>query len=101
MERCVEWRMIRGALHRMRSQWQSLLLVPKTGACMTAVHANDVSTADEPVFLARLRAHFRSDPALLPVVEQDFAIYERPNLHLTVEEALAEPGRQSDLIGVL
>src|SRR5262245_28823528 len=67
---------------------------------MTAATAEDSKTA-EPVLLTRLRAHFDCDPALLPVVEQDFAIYERPNLHLTVEEVLAEPGRRTDLIGIL
>src|SRR5436190_15210748 len=68
---------------------------------MTAVPADAVSTAAEPTLLTRLRAHFDSDPASLPVVEQDFAIYDRPNLHLTVEELLAQPGRQTELIGVL
>ena len=68
---------------------------------MTAVPADAGSTAAEPVLLARLRAHFDADPASLPVVEQDFAVYDRPNLHLTVEELLAQPGRQTELIGVL
>lgn len=68
---------------------------------MVAVPAEGVSTAAEPVLLARLRAHFACDPASLPVVEQDFAIYDRPNLHLTAEELLAQPGRQTELIGIL
>jgi hypothetical protein len=68
---------------------------------MTANRADAEPTTPEPVLLARLRAHFDNAPALLPVVEQEFAIYERPNLHLTVEEVLAEPGRHANLIGVL
>lgn len=68
---------------------------------MTDLTDKAESTAAEPVLLTRLRAHFDCDPSSLPVVEQDFAIYDRPNLHLTVEELLAQPGRQTELIGVL
>jgi hypothetical protein len=32
----------------------------------------------EPVLLRRLRDHFGGDPADLPVIEQNFAAYERP-----------------------
>jgi hypothetical protein len=56
---------------------------------MSAIRADAISNSAEPGFLTRLRAHFDTDPAALPVVEQDFAIYDRPNLHLTVEELLA------------
>ena len=55
----------------------------------------------EPTLLKRLRRHFGCDPAELPVVEQEFAVYERPNLHLALEEVIAEPGRQAQQIGVL
>lgn len=68
---------------------------------MSTAPTDSVSTVAEPILLTRLRGHFECDPALLPVVEQEFAIYERPNLHLTVEAVLGEPGRQTELIGVL
>jgi hypothetical protein len=68
---------------------------------MIPTGADALANTSEPVLLARLRAHFDNDPALLPVVEQEFALYERPNLHLTVEELLAEPGRQASLTGIL
>jgi hypothetical protein len=55
----------------------------------------------EPTLLRRLRRHFDGDPAELPVVEQEFAVYERPNLHLALEETLAEPRRRAEQIGVL
>jgi hypothetical protein len=55
----------------------------------------------EPNLLRRLREHFGGDPARLPVVEQEFAAYERPNLHLAIEETLGEPGRRAELIGLL
>jgi hypothetical protein len=54
-----------------------------------------------PVLLHRLRRHFDADPAELPVLEQQFGVHERPNLHLAIEEMLAEPGHQADLMGVL
>jgi hypothetical protein len=55
----------------------------------------------EPVLLRRLRKHFGTDPGELPVVEQTFSQYERPNLHLAIEEMLNDPGREADLLGVL
>ncbi len=48
-----------------------------------------------------LRKHFGCDPAELPVVEQQFGLHERPNLHLAIEEMLDSPGRRAELLGVL
>ncbi|HEY1188651.1 MAG TPA: AAA family ATPase [Gemmata sp.] len=42
-----------------------------------------------PALFGRLRKHFGTDPAKLPVIEQGFQIYDRANLHLTLEELLA------------
>ncbi len=58
-------------------------------------------TKTEPVLLRRLRRHFGGDPATLPVVEQNFAPYDRQNLHLALEDLLGEPGRDSDLLGMV
>jgi len=55
----------------------------------------------EPPLLKRLRRHFGGNPAELPIVEQEFAVYERPNIHLALEETLAEPRRHAEQIGVL
>jgi len=55
----------------------------------------------EPALLRRLRRHFDTDPAELPIVEQEFAVYQRPNLHLALEETFAEPRRRAEQIGVL
>jgi hypothetical protein len=63
--------------------------------------ANGDQTTVEPALLRRLRSHFAGDPATLPVVEQDFAFYERANLHLALTELLAEPQRHADLVGVV
>jgi hypothetical protein len=59
------------------------------------------AAAAEPALLQRLRTHFGGDPARLPVVEQTFDFYERPNLHLAIEECLAEPGRRAELVGIV
>src|SRR6266566_5181671 len=63
--------------------------------------ATDEPTAVEPALLQRLRAHFGCDPAALPVVEQEFAPYERANLHLALAEMLDDPRRRSELLGVI
>src|SRR5262245_3795895 len=55
----------------------------------------------EPSLLKRLRTHFGTDPADLPVVEQRFDLYDRPNLHLAIQELLEEPGRKAELIGIV
>jgi cell division protease FtsH len=67
---------------------------------MTDTTKND-QPAPEPILLKRLRAHFGQEPGRLPVLEQQFAPYERPNLHLALEEMLREPQRQAELLGVL
>jgi cell division protease FtsH len=54
-----------------------------------------------PPAMQRLRKHFGVDPGVLPVVERQFAIYERPNLHLAIEELLSEKKRSAELVGVL
>ncbi len=63
--------------------------------------APDAETAGEPALLLRLRSHFARDPSGLPVVEQQFASYERANLHLALTEMFGEPRRRSELLGVI
>src|SRR5215217_2839719 len=53
-----------------------------------------------PALLARLRKHFGTDPAKLPVIEQSFPSYDRANLHLTMQELLAGSAAAA-LVGVL
>src|SRR5262245_5162125 len=64
-------------------------------------NATAEQTAVEPALFLRLRSHFGCDPATLPVVEQQFAPYERANLHLALAEMLDDPRRRSDLLGVI
>lgn len=49
----------------------------------------------------RLTDHFHGDPARLPVVQQIFELYERPNLHLAIEEAFRDSDCQSELLGLI
>jgi hypothetical protein len=63
--------------------------------------SDSVMTESEPGLLTRLRDHFGCEPAHLPVIEQTFALYERPNLHLAIEEVMGEAGRRAELIGIL
>jgi hypothetical protein len=55
----------------------------------------------EPRLFRRLREHFGCDPAALPVVEQSYEAYDRPNLHLALEGLLGEPDRRHELVGVV
>src|SRR4051812_31972907 len=54
-----------------------------------------------PALFARLRKHFGTDPAKLPVIEQSFPGYNRANLHLTLQELLAGSEPPATLVGVL
>jgi len=55
---------------------------------------------EEPPFLARLRAHFGSDPATLPIVAEAFDKKEQANLHIAVDAYANGEGRRSELLGV-
>jgi cell division protease FtsH len=66
-----------------------------------AAPAQDEQTRTEPALLRRLRVHFGCEPATLPVVEQQFADYERANFHLALADLLAESPRRSELVGVI
>ncbi len=52
-----------------------------------------------PDLFRRLTKHFGTDLAQLPVLVRQFETYERANLHLAIEEALAD--QSSKLIGVI
>src|SRR5262249_7199075 len=55
----------------------------------------------ESALHARLRDHFGTDPAKLPVVAQTVETYARPNLHLTIEELTAGIDPPPSLVGVI
>lgn len=61
--------------------------------------ARDKTTPDR--IDRKLKKLFDGDPSRLPVVKQKFAAYERPNIHLGLEEALAVDGIKSELHGVV
>jgi hypothetical protein len=55
---------------------------------------------EEPELRRRVRDHFGTDPAALPIVTERFTRHEHANLHLALEAYLAEPGRQAEVVGV-
>jgi hypothetical protein len=55
---------------------------------------------DEAMFAARLRAHFGTDPAVLPIVAEHFEPSEHPNLQAALDAWLQQPGRSSEAMGV-
>jgi hypothetical protein len=59
------------------------------------------STKSGSTLLGQLRQHLRSKPATLPVVEQEFAGYERPNFQLALDELLGGLPEPSRLMGVI
>lgn len=63
--------------------------------------ADEEQTTCESALLVRLRSHFGTDPSRLPVIEQQFAGYERANFQLALAEMLAEPQRSSELLGII
>jgi hypothetical protein len=59
------------------------------------------SDATTKYFLKRLRKHFGTDPSELVLVSQNFAPYDRPNVHLAIEELRSKSGIKSDLEGII
>ncbi|MBO0686226.1 MAG: 26S protease regulatory subunit, partial [Candidatus Dormibacteraeota bacterium] len=49
---------------------------------------------------SRIAEHLQTDPSSLPVVSQDFASYEQPNLQMALEAILAKPGTRHEVIGI-
>jgi hypothetical protein len=59
------------------------------------------TAAEEPVFLRRLRTHFGTDPATLPVVTEQFEKYDHPNVHTAIQDFMSGEGRSSEILGIL
>lgn len=55
----------------------------------------------KPALLRKLERHFGDDPATLPVIEQHFATYERPNLHLAIEDVVRSTDPKFELSGIV
>jgi hypothetical protein len=63
-------------------------------------HTVAATPAAEPVFVARLRAHFGADPAGLPIVAEQFERSDHPNLQAALDAWLQEAGRSFEATGV-
>jgi ATPase family associated with various cellular activities (AAA) len=58
------------------------------------------ASAEPPLVLRALLAHFDGDVKTFPIVTESFEAHEHPNLHLAIERYLASNGRSAELIGV-
>lgn len=58
-------------------------------------------TAKRPPLLRRLHSHLKADPAKLQIVRQDFGAYDRPNLHLALEEIFNDLSKPHEVIGLV
>jgi hypothetical protein len=56
---------------------------------------------EEPEFLRRLRDHFGRDPTTLPIVAEKFEKYEHANVHVAIEDFLAQPSRSAEILGII
>jgi hypothetical protein len=54
-----------------------------------------------PLLYARLKEHFGGDPAQFPIVEQNFAFYERANLHFAIGDLAAEMATPPKVVGIV
>jgi hypothetical protein len=52
------------------------------------------------VFLARLRAHFGTDPVALPIITEQFEPSEQPNLQAALDAWLRPSERSFEALGV-
>ncbi|MFM7517869.1 MAG: AAA family ATPase [Pirellula sp.] len=57
--------------------------------------------AKKPLLFSRLHGHFGADPAELPVLEQNYAFYERANLHLAVDDISESADSPPTLTGIV
>jgi hypothetical protein len=62
--------------------------------------ALEQATAEEPAVTRRLREHFGSDPAELPVVARSVNRYEHPNFQVALERWSAAEGRAIEALGI-
>jgi hypothetical protein len=56
---------------------------------------------EEPIFLCLLRDHFGKEPSTLPIVAEKFEKYDHPNLHVAIEDYLAQDGRSAEIRGIV
>jgi hypothetical protein len=56
--------------------------------------------AEDAFFLQRLRTHFQTEPAQLPVLREKFPQSEHPNLHTAFTNYLAGEGRSAEVMGI-
>jgi DNA polymerase III delta prime subunit len=55
----------------------------------------------EPDLRGRLQSHFGADLASLAILSRNFEQHEHPDVHLALENYVAQRGRSADLVGVI
>jgi len=58
------------------------------------------ATPPSSPLLERMQAHLGADLAQRPVVAEEYATFDHPNLQVALDAYLAGPGRRADLVGV-
>jgi hypothetical protein len=56
---------------------------------------------ESPFFVRKLRDHFGTEPAKLPIVSQPVLAHEHPNLHAAIEKYLSDGNRSVEILGVV
>jgi len=57
--------------------------------------------AEDPVFLARLRKHFSAEPAGFPMVAEQFAASDHPNVQKALDAYVSERHCSAELLGII
>jgi cell division protease FtsH len=53
-------------------------------------HIATQAPAEDPIFLTRLRKHFSAEPAVFPVVSEQFEASDHPNVQKALEAYFSE-----------
>jgi hypothetical protein len=61
--------------------------------------AREATRPASPI-LDRIRAHLGGEPMKLPVIADEFAAFDHPNVQVALDAYLARSGRRADLIGL-
>lgn len=56
--------------------------------------------ADEPAIRKRIHDHLGVDPALLPILSEEFQRFDHPNLQIAIDSYLEAPDRSAELLGL-
>ena len=64
-------------------------------------HIATQAPAEDPIFLTRLRKHFSAEPAVFPVVSEQFEASDHPNVQKALEAYFSERNCSTELLGII